>query len=126
MDQQLVLDLTSESAFEHVRASDGEVVGYIVITDDGQFVPFDLLHRQASEPSDLAHAEELLEQIGLSLLAESCQLSREGQALRVGIKELTRDEVTVGPLTDDLDPSSEAVDLTARWTYRLPASELTQ
>lgn len=44
------LDLTSDSVFDHVRSSDNELVGYITITDDGEFIPFDLLHRQAGPP----------------------------------------------------------------------------
>ena len=119
------LDLNADSVFDHVRASDNELVGYIAITDDGAFVPFDLLHRQAGPASDLDRAEQLLATIGLTLLAEVYELHRGGHAVRVGIKELTRDQVTVGPLAGDLDPSSEPVDLTVRWTYDLPADELT-
>ncbi|MCT1459577.1 hypothetical protein M3G03_08510 [Aestuariimicrobium sp. p3-SID1156] len=119
------LDLTSDSVFDHVRSNDNELVGYIAVTDEGDFVPFDLLHRQAGPACQLAQAEELLDEIGLGLLAEVYELQRDGQRLRVGIKELTRNEVVVGPLPGDLDPSSDPVDLTARWSYSLPTPELT-
>ena len=119
------LDLTSDAVFDHVRASDNEIVGYIAMTDDGGFVPFDLLHRQAGPAGDLDDAENLLEAIGLTLLAHTYELTRGGRIMRVVIKELTRHEVTVSPLAGDLDPAAEPVDLTARWTYPLPAAELT-
>lgn len=121
----LDLDLSSDSVFDHVRPSDNELVGYIAITDDGDFIPYDLLHRQAGPAGDLDEAERLLESTGLTLLAETYEVQREGQRVRVGIKELTREKVTVGPLSGDLEPSHAPVDLTQRWSYSLPASELT-
>jgi len=67
----------------------------------------------------------LLDEIGLTLLAEVYELQRDGQRVRVSIKELTREEVVVGPLPGDLDPTSDPVDLTARWAYTLRAPALT-
>lgn len=67
----------------------------------------------------------MLDEIGLTLLAEVYELQGDGQRVRVSIKELTREEVFVGPLPGDLDPTSDPVDLTARWAYTLPAPALT-
>lgn len=120
----LHLDLTSEAVFDHVRGSDGELVGYILITDDGDFVPFDLLHRQAADAGDLTSAEELLDGIGLSLLADTYLLQRDGRTVRVSIQELTRHEVTVSPVLGDIDAGADALDLTSRWLYPLPAPNL--
>ena len=125
MTSSLSLDLTSDAVFDHVRLSDNELVGYIAMTDDGDFVPFDLLHRQAGPAGDLGEAEHTLEAIGLTLLAQTYELTRDGRTMRVGIKELNRQEVIVSPLAGDLDRGAEHVDLTARWTYSLPAAELT-
>lgn len=125
MTSSLPLDLTSDAVFDHVRVSDNELVGYIAMTDDGDFVPFDLLHRPAGPAGDLADAEHTLESIGLTLLAQTYELTHDGRNMRVGIKELNRHEVIVSPLAGDLDPGAEPVDLTARWTYPLPAAELT-
>lgn len=118
------LDLASDSVFDHIRATDNELVGYIAMTVDGEFVPFDLLHRQAGPAGGLPEGEQLLEEIGLTLLAETYTLNRDGKEHVVGIKELTRTDVTVGPLGGDIDPASPQMDLTQRWTYALPAPEL--
>lgn len=125
MTSSFPLDLTSDAVFDHVRASDNERVGYIAITNDGDFVPFDLLHRQAGPAGNLDDAENILETVGLTLLDQTYELTRDGQTMRVGIKELNRHEVTVIPLPGDLDPAAVPVDLTARWTYPLPAVDLT-
>lgn len=123
MDTTWQLDLSSEDVFEHVRTSDGEVVGYIAITPEGDFVPFDLLHRQVADPGELVVAEELLDEVGLSLLAETYLVERQGHRYRVAIKELTGTQVVVGPLSGDIGADDD-VDLTQRWAYALPAPGL--
>jgi len=60
----------------------------------------------------------------LGVLANTYLLDRDGTSMRVGITELTRDQVTVSPLSGDITPSEVAVDLTARWTLPLPAPQL--
>lgn len=125
MSTQPRLDLASDSVFDHVRPSDGEVVGYVRVTDKGDFVPFDLLHHQVGPAGDLVAAEQLLEATGLALLARPYLLEHDGRRLRVGIKELTRHEVVLGPVPGDvLDEDDAAVDLTARWTLPLPVAGL--
>lgn len=71
------------------RRDDGELVGWIR-SDGEDWVPVDLLGRDASGPVDWLVAEERLEEIGLSLFAGPWIL--EGQAggpLRVQIVEVT-------------------------------------
>ena len=60
----------TSDVFDHVRREDGEHVGYIEMTDDGRFVPYDLLWVRRGEPMELEQAEEVLDAIGLRLLAD--------------------------------------------------------
>ena len=46
---------------------DAEHVGYIEMTDDGRFVPYDLLWVRRGEPMELEQAEEVLDAINLPL-----------------------------------------------------------
>lgn len=80
-------DQAPEDSFQHVRASDGEVVGRILITDDGDFLPIDLLGRPLGEPTDLASAEERLEVRGLAHLAEPWWIEVNGRRVKVTIQE---------------------------------------
>ncbi|MCV7584061.1 serine/threonine protein phosphatase, partial [Micrococcus luteus] len=66
--------------FDHLRADDREHVGYIEMTDDGLFIPYDLLRRRCGEPMELAEAEELLDTVGLQALGEQWLLRTEGDA----------------------------------------------
>lgn len=114
--------------FDHLRTDDGEHVGYIEIADD-LFIPYDRLWNRRGEPMELAQAEALLDEIGLSLLAEDWVLSPEESAeappTRVRIVELTRDTVTVAPTLDGATGSiAKSLDLTTRTTLPLPASRL--
>lgn len=63
--------IPTKNTFDHARALDSEHVGYIHMTDDGGFVPFDLLHRQCAEASELdgpiAKSVDLLSTIELAL-----------------------------------------------------------
>lgn len=112
------------TTFDHVRAADGEHVGYLTLTEGGEFVPFDLLRRRRGEAGELDAAEALLDEIGLSVLTETFVLT--GEDVRVRIRELTRDSVTVAPVLGDLDPSGPAPDLTRTWTLPLPTDRLVQ
>ncbi|GAB3624544.1 hypothetical protein GCM10027418_26290 [Mariniluteicoccus endophyticus] len=107
--------------FDHVRAHDGEHVGYIAMTADGAFVPHDLLWRPRGEAGELDAAETLLDEIGLSVMAETYLL--EGVATPVRITELTRDEVSLGPVMTD-DPGD--IDLTRTRRLPLPTDRLGQ
>lgn len=84
--------------FDHLRADDREHVGYIEMTDEGLFIPYDLLRRRCGEPMELTEAEELLDTVGLQALGEQWLLRAEGDAwVPVGIQEFSRESVTVAP-----------------------------
>lgn len=118
--------MPQEDTFDHLRTWDGEHVGYIHLTEDGAFVPFDLLHRQRGEPMELHEAEALLEGIGLALLAEPWWLDDgETGRVKVRIQELRRECVTVARTLEDLSgPIAKTVDLTATTTLALPTDRL--
>lgn len=86
-----------ENTFDHLRKLDGEHVGYIHMTDDGGFVPFDLLHRRRSAATDLESAESLLDDLGLRMFMDEWWLSVDGQHQQVLIQEVRRDRVLVAP-----------------------------
>ena len=59
-----------EDVFDHLRREDGEHVGYIEMTADGRFTPYDRLWVRRGEAMDLDEAEATLDEVGLRLLAE--------------------------------------------------------
>jgi hypothetical protein len=65
-----VAGIGEDEVFDHLRSEDGEHVGYIGITADDLFVPYDLLHRRRGEPGELDEAEAVLDEVGLHMLAE--------------------------------------------------------
>lgn len=89
--------MTEETTFPHVRRSDNECVGYLRMTDDGQFVPIDLLWNDVADPLDLSQAEELLEELGLSYLAEQwwLEVTDHPERVKVRIQEVTADTVVL-------------------------------
>ncbi|MGC5629698.1 serine/threonine protein phosphatase [Georgenia sp. Z1344] len=116
-------DLTS---FDHVRPDDGEHVGYLGMTTDGLFVPFDRLHRRRGPASELDEAETLLEELGLGYLAESWWLEVDGEQVAVRIVELRRDVVVVARAMEDMTAHvAKALDLTRTIELALPTDRLT-
>lgn len=112
--------------FDHLRAEDREHVGYIEMTDDGAFVPYDLLRRRRGEPGGLEEAEAVLDEIGLRLLAEDWILDADGdEPLCVRILEVTRDAVVVAPALDSASVA-KSLDLTATVRLPLPTARLRQ
>ena len=90
------------TVLDHLRADDREHVGYIEMTDEGLFIPYDLLRRRCGEPMESTEAEELLDTVGLQALGEQWLLRTEGDAwVPVGIQEFSREAVTVAPRLDD-------------------------
>lgn len=80
---------------EHRRSEDGELLGWIAPEGD-DFVVFDLLGRQRSDPVDWLSAEEVLEALGLGYLAEPHELRlADGSWLRVRIVEVSTRAVRV-------------------------------
>lgn len=118
--------MPEQNTFDHLRGSDGEHVGYLHLTEDGAFVPFDLLRRRRGGPVELDEAEALLDGIGLALLAEPWWLDHgEHGRVEVRIQEFRRESVTVARALADLSgPVAKAVDLTATTTLALPTDWL--
>jgi hypothetical protein len=80
---------------EHRRADDGEHVGWMKPIDDG-FVAADLLGRPRTDVVDWLSAEETLDELGLSYLADPHELRLDdGGWLRVRIAEVTPSVVRV-------------------------------
>ena len=112
------------TVLDHLRADDREHVGYIEMTDEGLFTPYDLLRRRCGEPMELTEAEELLDTVGLQALGEQWLLRTEGDAwVPVGIQEFSREAVTVAPRLDDR-AVAKAPDLTATVMLSLPTDRL--
>ena len=121
-----------EDVFEHLRREDGEHVGYIEMSADGRFIPYDRLWVRRGEAMDLDEAETVLDAIGLRLLAEDWLLQEEdpqtGKATwaRVRIREIHRDRVIVARAMEDLSATSiaKSVDLVGSIELPLPTTRL--
>ena len=116
------------TVFDHLRPEDREHVGYIGMTEDGGFVPFDRLHRRHGEPSDLDAAERAHDEVGLRFLTDRWRLRLEdGQEAAVGIVEVHRDRVVVTRTMEDLSAHvAKTLDLSRTISVPLPTDRLTQ
>jgi hypothetical protein len=75
---------------------DGELIGYVVAEEDGLVVPVNLVGHPIGHAMDQFAAEELLEDAGLSYLAEPWVLRHDdGTEQRVVIIEVDADHVLV-------------------------------
>lgn len=84
-----------EDWVEHRRSSDREVVGYIAPAGD-DVIAMSLLGTPMGEPGDWFDAEELLDQVGLSQLADPWWLSHDDAPdQKVAIVEVDREHVVV-------------------------------
>ena len=120
-----------EDVFDHLRREDGEHVGYIEMSADGRFIPYDRLWVRRGEAMDLDEAEAVLDAIGLRLLAEDWLLEEDpgaGEAswARVRIREIHRDRVIVARAVEDLSATSVAksMDLIGAIELPLPTTRL--
>ena len=120
-----------EDVFDHLRREDGEHVGYIEMTADGRFTPYDRLWVRRGEAMDLDEAEATLDEAGLRLLAEDWLLEEDPQTdeeswARVRIREIHRDRVIVARAMEDLSATSVAksVDLIGAIELPLPTTRL--
>lgn len=116
--------MPAENTFDHLRDLDGEHVGYIHMTADGGFVPFDLLHRRRAEPTELDLAESLLDELGLRMLVETWWLDIDGQQVQVLIQEVRRDRVLVAPAV--AGAIAKSADMTLAIEIPLPTDRLHQ
>lgn len=89
--------MDQETVFPHRRRSDHEHVGYLRMTEDGMFVPIDLLWNEIDGPVDLPRAEMLLDDLGLGYLAEEWWLEVRGhpERVKVRIREVTAERVVL-------------------------------
>ena len=121
-----------EDVFDHLRREDGEHVGYIEMSADGRFIPYDRLWARRGEAMELDEAEAVLDAIGLRLLAEDWLLEEEdpqtGEAswIRVRIREIHRDRVIVARAMEDLSATNiaKSVDLIGAIELPLPTTRL--
>lgn len=121
-----------EDVFDHLRREDGEHVGYIEMSADGRFIPYDRLWVRRGEAMELDEAEAVLDAIGLRLLAEDWLLEEDdlqtGEAswTRVRIREVHRDRVIVARAMEDLSAANVAksVDLIGAIELPLPTTRL--
>ena len=75
---------------------DGELIGYVVAGENGLVVPVNLVGHPIGDAMDRFAAEELLEEAGLSYLAEPWLLRQDdGTEQRVVIIEVDADHVVV-------------------------------
>ncbi len=96
-----------EGWFPH-RRDDGELLGWVRAEGDA-WVAVSLLGRDVSEPVEWHEAEESLDALGLSWLAEVWTLERRGEApLRVRIADVRPGRVVVQ--TDDFGAVDVAVE----------------
>ena len=121
-----------KDVFDHLRRGDGEHVGYIEMSADGRFIPYDRLWVRRGEAMDLDEAEAVLDAIGLRLLAEDWLLEEDdlqtGEAswTWVRIREIHRDRVIVARAMEDLSATNVAksVDLIGAIELPLPTTRL--
>ena len=120
-----------EDVFDHLRREDGEHVGYIEMSADGRFIPYDRLWVQRGEAMELDEAEAVLDAIGLRLLAEDWLLEEDPQTdeeswARVRIREIHRDRVIVARAMEDLSATNiaKSVDLIGAIELPLPTTRL--
>ena len=121
-----------EDVFDHLRREDGEHVGYIEMSADGRFIPYDRLWIRRGEAMELDEAEAVLDAIGLRLLAEDWLLEEDdpqtGEAswTRVRIREIHRDRVIVARAMEDLSATgvAKSVDLIGAIELPLPTTRL--
>lgn len=115
------------------RVDDGELVGYLrPAVDDPELVtPVTLFgHPLADEPGEDWWAEQVLEDLGLSYLADRWELVREdGTTSRVVISECSPERVVVALAEfaqviapDGVDRSAE--DWGKQWTLPVPTDRL--
>jgi hypothetical protein len=80
---------------EHRRSGDRELLGWIVIEDDG-FVAVDLLGRRRTDVVDWLTAEETLDAAGMGYLAEAYELKLDdGRWLAVRLTEVSPEAIKV-------------------------------
>ena len=73
---------------EHRRADDNELLGYLRPADDvaGQFIPVTVFGCPVGDPADEYDAQQVLESVGLSYLADQWLLTLDGRAEPISVQ----------------------------------------
>jgi hypothetical protein len=73
---------------EHRRAEDNELVGYLRPVDDapGQYIPVTVFGYALGEPTDEYDAQQILESVGLSCLADRWLLTPDGRSEPISVQ----------------------------------------
>jgi hypothetical protein len=71
-----------QSWIEHRRAEDNELLGYLRPVDNasGRYIPVTVFGYALGDPRDQYNAEQILESVGLSYLADRWLLTLDGRA----------------------------------------------
>ena len=109
-------------------------MGYIEMTADGRFIPYDRLWVRRGGAMELDDAEAALDEVGLRFLADDWLLQElqeadepAGEAIwtRVRIREVHRDRVVVARAMEDMSADvAKAVDLVGGIELPLPTTRL--
>ncbi len=103
---------------------DGELIGYLVADESGLVVPVNLVGHPIGAAMDRFAAEDMLEDAGLSYLAEPWLLRRDdGSDQRVVIVEVDADHVVVSD-ADFALVVGRPVDMVERVTLSVPTDRL--
>lgn len=78
---------------QQIHRSDGELIGELLPTADGQWVPATFFGVPLHTPLDAEKAESFLHAHGLSYLAQPWELLEDGQWLRVQLDEASPERV---------------------------------
>lgn len=89
--------MDEDTTFGHIRESDSECVGYLRMTDDGKFIPIDLLWNEIAGPMDLDDAEAILDSVGLGYLADNwlLEVPDHPKLVKVRIQEITSERIVL-------------------------------
>lgn len=73
---------------EHRRRDDNELLGYLrpVADEAGQFIPVTVFGYPLGDPADAYDAEQVLESVGLSYLADRWLLTLDGRAEPISVQ----------------------------------------
>lgn len=73
---------------EHRRSDDNELLGYLRPVDDeaSQFIPVTVFGYPLGDPADAYDAQQVLESVGLSYLADRWLLTLDGRAEPISVQ----------------------------------------
>lgn len=112
------------STWEPYHRDDGELIGYLVADERDRVIPVNLVGHQVGEAVERFAAEDMLEDAGLSYLAETWLLRHDdGSEQRVVIVEVDADHVVVSD-ADFALVVGRPMDMVERVTLSVPTDRL--